>query len=498
MNGRDLTDFLDRLWSKVPQRQRDWHDQRRCYDPPRCQGGCGRLVRWSVKNRDYSRFCGPKCAHQDPSVRQKTQDTCMIRYGAKTNLQTEDTKQQIRETCQARYGVDNYSKSEGFKNKFKEVCLQRYGVDNPSKLSWVRDKIDQSHFDRYGRKRSSQVHIDPATIDLKNDAGEMKKWFFDLKMPVTAIAEILGVNHSQLCVHFKKNLGIDVSRHVISYPEQQLQAFIRALEPQMIANDRQLIGPKELDIVIPEKKIAIEYHGLAWHSELRGRKSRTYHLEKLQQCQRLGFRLIQIFSNEWLTQRELVTARLTAILGQGTRSSARNCELREIDHGQANLFFKHNHLQGSCVSSVNLGLFDHDQLVMAASFGRPRFNRNFQWELLRMASLRACTVRGGADRLFKRFIKLYDPQSVISYCDRRWNTGEVYAKIGFRFEKNLGPNYWYTRDYLTIENRMTYQKARLIKSLEDFDPNETEWQNMARHGFDRVWDCGNSLWRWDR
>ena len=80
-------------------------------------------------------------------------------------------------------------------------------------MQTVKDKVNQTCMERYGRKRSSQTHIALDIIEAKNNEELMRDWFFNKKMPVSEIAEILGVSHSQLCIHFSQNLNIDVNYH---------------------------------------------------------------------------------------------------------------------------------------------------------------------------------------------------------------------------------------------------------------------------------------------
>ena len=46
--------------------------------------------------------------------------------------------------------------------------------------------------------------------------------------------------------------------------------------------------------------------------------------------------------------------------------------------------------------------------------------------------------------------------------------------------------------------RIKYQKHKLPRLLNNFDPDLTEWENMKNNGFDRIWDCGNDVWVWNR
>lgn len=65
----------------------------------------------------------------------------------------------------------------------------------------------------------------------------------------------------------------------------------------IIHNDRSIIKPKELDIYLPNKKLAIEYNGLYWHS-INIVKDIHYHRNKSIACRKLGIRLIHIYEFE--------------------------------------------------------------------------------------------------------------------------------------------------------------------------------------------------------
>ena len=74
------------------------------------------------------------------------------------------------------------------------------------------------------------------------------------------------------------------------------------------------------------------------------------------------------------------------------------------------------------------------------TFCKPRKNlgqktNDNEYELLRFCNKLNTIIIGGANKMFKQFIKDYNPNSVISYADRRWNTGKVYEKMGFEREQ---------------------------------------------------------------
>jgi hypothetical protein len=490
--NQNLTSFLDTKWVKIPNRQRQWHIDNQFYDFVLCLN-CDTPVNWSVKNKEYSRFCSSKCAHSHLSVREKTENTCLERYGAKSNLSTKQNKLKQQKTCLEKYGVTNFSKTNSFKEKYKNTCLKKYGVENISQLSTIKQKIDVTHQIKYNRKRFSQIHLDTTVIDQKNNRDYMLYLYKDLKMPLSEIAKQLDVSHSQLCVHFKTNLNIDISRHRVSWPENEIYSFIKTFADDAIQSDRSIIKPKEIDIVVPSKKLAIEYNGLAWHGEIRGNKTKFYHKDKMTAANSRGYRMVQIFSNEWENQKELVKSRLINMLGFSQKIPARKCEIVKVDKKTTDIFLNENHMQGACFFKTSYGLTYNNELVAVMTFGKPRFNKKYDQELLRYACKQNSTVQGGAGKIFKHFLKKHQPASIISYCDLRWNTGTLYRQLGFELVNTTDPNYWYVVDNI-MKNRVQFQKHRLADKLENFDCSLTEWENMRANGFDRIWDCGNSVW----
>ena len=256
---------------------------------------------------------------------------------------------------------------------------------------------------------------------------------------------------------------------------------------EAIHRDKTIISPLELDIVIPSLRIAIEVNGLYWHSELNG-GDKDYHLTKSRACEAAGYRLIHIFEDEWNLKREIVQSRIMSILGIHERIYARHCTVAEISVKTKNGFLDQHHMQGADKSAVKLGLFHNNNLVCVCTFGKPRFNKKYDWELIRAASARNVTVTGGFSKLVKHFRKNY-PGTIISYADKRWSTGKLYQAIGFQYVGASPPSYWYMKGYKTRLNRISFQKHKLPHC-----EGKSEWEIMQDLGYDRIWDCGTTKW----
>ena len=482
-----------------------------------------------TKRGQWKKHCSIKCkvTHNSILGAEKRKATCLERYGSTTNLTHETTKQKTKNTLLEKYGVEHPMDSTIIKEKLKNTVFKNHGVKNVSELDSVKKKKIDSYIQHYGvehplqsaevqeRRKINSIKkygVDhySKTPDFKADhpnqshilPDNFKKlknpdWLIENeKYPCSYLAEILGVTKDTVAKSYRR-FGIKKDT-ISSHGEISILEIIKQnYDGEVIKNCRNIISPLELDIFLPDKKIAFEYDGIFWHSELNG-KDKNYHLNKTKLCENLGIRLIHIFENEWEENKNIVKSRIENIFGNSKKIGARRCSIVELSTVEERLFFSNNHIQGYAPSSLCYGLMHEDELVAAMSFVKSRFDKKIEWELLRYANKCHSTVVGGASRLFNVFVNNAEPMSVISYSDKRWNTGNLYNSIGFSYSGHSSPNYRYTKNYKMLESRIKYQKHKLKTILENFDNTKTEWENMIDNGFDRIWDCGNDIWKWKR
>lgn len=277
-----------------------------------------------------------------------------------------------------------------------------------------------------------------------------------------------------------------------SMAEESLKEFIVSKYSGWIEiKDRSILGGKELDIVLPDLGVAIEYNGAYWHSEeLRGK---DYHLDKTKKVEEFGYKLLHIMDSEWLTKKEIVKSRISNILGTSTRIFARGCVIKEIPFPSTFLF--ENHIQGvGSITSINYGLYYKEELVAVMTFSKPRFNSSYDYELVRYCSKINTTVVGGASKLLKYFMKQFPSASIISYSDKRWSQGGLYKTIGFKFSHTSAPSYKYYKGNKVL-SRYQCQKHLLKDMFPDIYRDElTESEIVGLAGYNKVFDCGNDVW----
>lgn len=275
--------------------------------------------------------------------------------------------------------------------------------------------------------------------------------------------------------------------------ELQVKDFIKSLNLEFKSNDRTIIAPKELDIIIPSHNLAIEFNGLYWHSELAG-KGRNYHLDKTKECNKAGYNVIHIFEHQWINRQEIIKDIIKKRLGiVENKVFARKCEIREVETSQAREFIETNHLQGYASATYKLGLYYENELISIMTFGKSRYDKNCDWELIRFANKLGHNVIGGASKILKHFRK-QNTGSIISYCDISIFSGNLYKDLGFIYSHNAKPNYFYFDNMLNVYSRVMFQKHKLKDKLINFDPSKSEWENMVENKFNRYWDCGNAVY----
>ncbi len=291
-----------------------------------------------------------------------------------------------------------------------------------------------------------------------------------------------------------KAANLPINDTKVSAGETELATFISKLHKDVLLSNRTIIKPLELDIVLPSLKVAIEYNGDYWHST--AHKDKNYHIDKTNKANSVGYQLIHIFENEWLYKQKIVKSRVRNLLGLSNKIYARKCSIKEVSTEEARNFQSKTHLQGFVGASVKLGLYFECELISLMTFGKPRYNSNYEYELLRFSTKLNTVVVGGASKLFKNFIKNNNPSSIISYSDIRWGTGALYRNLGFKLSHTSKPNYWYVKHGL-LESRVKFQKHKLKDLLDNFIQELTEEENMNNNGYTRIYDCGNKVFIWD-
>ena len=298
--------------------------------------------------------------------------------------------------------------------------------------------------------------------------------------------------------HHMKGNGCPKCVSPTSKAEREICEYVKSIvgEDNVISNDRIILKGKEIDIYIPSLKIGIEYNGLYWHT-----KDKKYHIEKTEGCKKQGIKLIQIFEDEYVNNKDIVLSKIAHILGKCEnldKIMARKCEIREVTTEIAKPFLEKNHIQGFGSGTIYLGAYYNDILMGIMAFKKEKDS----WELTRFASNNQYVCQGIGGKLFKYFVTHYNPIEIKSFADRRWTVDEennLYIKLGFKFDGYVEPDYKYynPEDGCKRQHKFGFRKARLNKKY-GLPLTMTESEMTEKLGYIKVYDAGLIRYVWKK
>lgn len=249
---------------------------------------CNRETKFDGIHKGYREFCSNACVNKSVII-----------------------KKRIESSFIEKFGVSNVSQNIDIKNKKKTTFLSKYGVgvESPFDLQDYREKAKVNWRSYY--ENGKDVIL--PRLNKKRRESFIKKCITGIRLdsnikPLFDIDTFTNIKDYNL--KFQCKVCNNIFHHHLQWgnkpycwkcnPNSKLQdsvyQFIFNKKFEIKQNVRNIING-ELDIYIPQLKIAIECNGIYWHSI--DKKSVYYHLNKTLECEKLGIKLIHIFENEW-------------------------------------------------------------------------------------------------------------------------------------------------------------------------------------------------------
>jgi hypothetical protein len=441
-----------------------------------------------------------KYGDENYNNRIKAKETMNKDYGVNHAMMLVKYQEKQKKTLFKNYGVLHPLQNKEILNKFQNTNLNVYGFKNPSQNHKIIEKIKQTYYDNFDdtiifdKMETMEIELISKYEGLR--VGNVyNEYEFRCKK---CNHKYFGTfsNHRppicRSCYPMYKN-----NKHQIEFAE-----YFKNIDISFKENTKTEIKPFELDFYFPEKKIALELNGNYYHSEIGGDKTKDYHINKTNLCNKQNIDLIHIFEDEIIFKKDILMSMIKNKLGFiDNKLYARKCSIRDVSLLDKTKFLNDNHIQGNSKDKVRIGLYYDDKLVSVMTFiklrksmGNKEDSENF-YELTRFCSLIDYSVVGAFSKLLKFFINNYQPKKIITFSDCRFSGVDyektVYHKNGFILTNQIKPRYWYFEkgDYLKRHHRFKFNKNKLLKILNI--PNVSEWEIAQILGMDRIWDCGN-------
>lgn len=420
----------------------------------------------------YSSFKALQAANASThklAVKKRRENTNLQKYGTLNPGANAEVRKKAKETMLKKYGVPHALNNEFFLNKSKETLQKNYNVSSPMHSLDIKEKQKETVLNKYGV--SNVMKNEEVKQNLKNTF--LQKFGVDNPSKNPKIIEkILQTNLNN------KTFGTSIG-------EKNLKDFI---ENQLgLKCSSGFIGgnkPKQLDIIVEGKNIAIEYNGSYWHSEANPNMYKNYHLEKKLSCDKKNIKLIQIFDFEWENRKTQVQSFLRSCLNVNSiYLNARSCELIELNKKEANLFLDNWHILGKTKFIKAFGLKFNNEIQAVITIGK-HHRTNSEYVLSRYCGKQNVTVRGGLSKLVKHALKEF--KSLTTWIDLRYSNGQSWINNGWEIVHTLPPDYFY---YDTKTNKVIKKQSRK-KSLVKTPDNMTEHEHAINDGLVRVYDCG--------
>lgn len=459
----------------------------------------GRPIDIDVRENRKCLQCGNSFIERKKHERKLCSEHCRLLWN-NNPINIEKRIIKSKESLKEKYGVDSLFKDVEFQNKIKNNFLEKHGVKHPMYKDEFVEKIKETVKRKHLPKliESLKTHnIELLDEYINNKDGNTSRIynFKCTKCDYIFTSTLLGSGKIPIC---RKCFPITKNSNL----ETIVKDFLNKNGISHINGDRKILNGKEIDILIPDSNIAIEINGHYYHSQIHGLKDKKYHIEKTELANSRNIKLIHIMEDEIILKRNIVESRLRNLLGLiDKKFYARKCDIREVTKTDTNVFLKNNHIQGTSIDKIRIGLYYDNELVSLMTFGNKRKvlgskNKKIsEYELIRFCNKINTNVIGSFSKLLKYFINTYNPTSIITYADIRWSgmnyKNTVYHKSGFEYLGNTPPNYWYVSigKFIERHHRFNFRKDILVK--EGYSNKKTEWEIMQEKSFDRIWDCGS-------
>lgn len=469
---------------------------------------CGKQSKRSYTKilHDKNAFLCMRC-HTENTLQEKYGDPHYVGY-----RNPDEWKKKVKQTMQNKYGVENAGQMSDHKERIKNSLINNFGsLENAFKKRQI--KSNKTRIEKYGSLENSYqkgIETFKKHYGVEN-ASQLKSWKYTHTKKVNEKYSQLFSDRGDFyekdgefffkckkCGNIHKQTNKDMWRRcLVCFPinknphfseeQNEVAEFLKQFT-DVKQNQKSVFkenGRLELDIVT--SKFAIEYDGSYWHNNHKDTKKDL--------CDKYNINLIRIYDFEWQDKKDIVKSILKSKLGIFDKKLyARKCTIKEISSKEYNDFCNKNHLQGSGKASVKIGLFYNNELVEIMSFGKPRFSKIYDYEMIRECSKLGYFIVGGKSRLLKYFERNYNPKSIISYCDRRYFDGHSYTSIGFTFEKTTNPAFS-VYDGCELKSRMNYTKPKMQKmnNFKYFE-NLSQIDNIIENNLIVLWDNGTNVY----
>ena len=433
-------------------------------------------------------------ATQDPKVMKKIEKTNLERYGTKAPAQSDEVKRKINNHFNDAYGVNSAMQVPEFKKRYIDESMRKYGVKYAFLSDEAKEKARKTNEKKYG----SKYFVGTSQHARKTTETVMKRYGVEFTGQLKSL-------HEKAEKTMMERYGTRYACLVNPGNQTKVSSVNRAFSQFLTENGVE----NELEFALPEKSydvrvgnVLVEINPTYTHNSMYSHFNpeglpKDYHVKRTKYANEHGYQCVHVWDwDDWNKVLNLLTPKETLY--------ARSCDAVEVDVETASKFLNEYHLQGSCRGQIFCtGLTYNGNLIAVMSFGNPRYNKNYEWELLRLCFDSKYKVIGGSEKMFSYFVQTNNPRSIISYCDASKFSGDVYIRLGMSLKSTSSPRkHWYSLDDKNKPKHITDNFLRQRGYDQIFNEQNGKGTNnellVAKRGYLPVYDCGQMTFEWSK
>ena len=426
----------------------------------------------------------------------KRKVTNLKKYGVEHGLANREVQEKSKQTKLERYGdkyYTNHEKANATKierygsiwgENFKRTNLDRLGVEYPFQSKMIQDKIKENNLKKYG-----SIHPLQNQELLSKSIKTRKNNFIDKHDDILDITDdniyTCKCPHPNCTMCSEKQFKISSQKYhgrkyrndelctILSPGDHNKNTFIENFVKDIlnkynieyVTNTKYVIPPKELDIYIPSKKIAIECNGVFWHSDKW--KDENYHINKYKSCQDNGIQLISVWEDQVYKKPEIIESIILSKLNIYKKIIDSNYFIGYPDSNEYIEFMSSNSISGIYACQIKIGIYHNNELVSVMCFSKT--NKD-SYILQGYHQKIFVNIVNGLLDLFNYFIQQYNPKIVTGYSSNDL-CEDIFENIGFE-NAGVENSIWY------VDNN--YDRVRAILKNESTlykinDSGQTKW-----------------------
>jgi hypothetical protein len=206
-----------------------------------CKDCVLKIRRVKIKKTSLEKY-GYEHPLQNPKIREKQNQTNLLKYGVYNPFGNILIQAKIKETNIKKYGCENPSQNPKIREKQKQTNLLKYGCINPLENIVIKEKMKQTNLKKYGYENAMYNSM------IAERAGKNAYKSYDYIFPSGNKIRIQGY----------ENFGIDYLLTVKKYTEEQIVTGRLRTPSLWWVDDNDKRHRHYVDIFLPHKNKCIE------------------------------------------------------------------------------------------------------------------------------------------------------------------------------------------------------------------------------------------------